>query len=60
MQPRGEVKGVIALVPSQTERRKDGTVAKFGDASKLELCSSNDLFGRQVSENFFLCGRNFG
>jgi hypothetical protein len=27
---------------------------------KLEFCSPPDTFGRQVSENFLLCGRNFG
>ena len=27
---------------------------------KLEFCSPPDIFGRQVSENFLLCGRNFG
>jgi putative DNA-invertase from lambdoid prophage Rac len=27
---------------------------------KLEFCSPPDTFRRQVSENFLLCGRNFG
>ena len=40
---------------------REGSVAKFGDAlKKLEFCSPPDTFRRQVSENFLLCGRNFG
>jgi hypothetical protein len=49
-------RGVLAWPPHST-----GVLPQsLATHQKLELCSPPDAFGRQVYENFLLCGWNFG
>jgi hypothetical protein len=49
------------IVAVLKEAEKGGFCRKvWRRIKKLEFCSPPDTFGRQVSENFLLCGLNYG
>jgi hypothetical protein len=51
----------LGVVFKQPLRQTQGFCRKvWRRIKKLEFCSLLDVFGRQFSKNFLLCGRNFG